>query len=536
LMVRLVIASLIFLTPLLLARIPAIGLDMAAQGETWQPCGLQGETVLALEVTGSGAERAVYAETRTGLWRYAATDSTSHALCGGQSWRHVDAGLPVTPLGGPALAAWRTVPGRAAGFYALTGAGTARQIFRSDDGGDTWQLIGPAPGQLERPPMVVLAGANGAPDSITLVGDSRVQRSTDGGQTWVPGGAWPAPGSKAEPDRPVGQPPAVRHTIHRLLGESNAPDRLYALADDGAFWLSESGGRAWRIISAPIAAPADSGIGGAAASRPVTALALVPYFGVRIWATTADAIGFSTDNGANWTVQPLPLIASPEKTGRSIGVGPGAGILLADPRVPETVYAALGQIVYRSDDAGATWTSLGHAGGGQITALALDPDTRSVLYAAGDDGVWMRRVVPISPAALAAMPTEAPTETAPVPTPTRFQSPTASFTATPTETALLPTETATPQPNQTHTPTVTASPSPTRPPTATRPPTPTPPPSPTAVPPTVGPPVATAPPPPTAEPRPTATPQPPTAEPPTAESRPTALPSPETPRPTPVPR
>ena len=49
--------------------------------------------------------------------------------------------------------------------------------------------------------------------------------------------------------------------------------------------------------------------------------------------------------------------------------------LRGDPRVPETLYAALqGGAVYRTDDSGATWAFYGVPGSRKVTGLALEPD------------------------------------------------------------------------------------------------------------------------------------------------------------------
>jgi photosystem II stability/assembly factor-like uncharacterized protein len=424
-------ASLVFLAPLLL-------LPYARAGRTddWQPLGLRGETVLALTVTSSEGERVIYAETHTGLWRYApgAAGRTGQDT----TWQRIDAALPRSNLGGPALAAWRNVPGRPLQIYALTGSGTARQLFRSDDGGETWSSIGPAPGQTARPAMAVLPGLNGAPDQIILATSNRVQRSADGGATWAPGGSWPTTGSQ----------PANESTepVRTLLADPSAPEHLYALAKDASFWLSESGGLSWRPVELD----------------HVSAIAITPYFGVRLWAATADTLAFSTDEGVTWAMSSLPGAPPVAPSGRR---GGHITALRGDPRVPETLYAVLESgAVHRSDDSGGTWTFLGVPGAAGIAALALDPDARSALYVATGDGVWVRSVIPLQPTVI---PT--PTPSLPPPTATPTHTPTASptFTATPRPTA---TATATSTPTETPTATATATPTrrPTRKPAPTR--------------------------------------------------------------------
>lgn len=55
--------------------------------------------------------------------------------------------------------------------------------------------------------------------------------------------------------------------------------------------------------------------------------------------------------------------------------------LSADPRNPNTVYAAAADGLLHSTDAGATWTALGHPDG-TLYGLAIDPSASNVLYAA----------------------------------------------------------------------------------------------------------------------------------------------------------
>ena len=481
LILRLAVASMLFLAPLGL-----LPYAVSARPGVWQPLGLRGETVRALSVNVSEGEPLIYAETPAGLWRYTSSSG----------WARVDGPLPRTPLGGPAIAAWCVVPGRPRQLYVVTGRGTARQLYRSEDAGDTWQIIGPAPGQSERPPLVVQPGLSGTPDTITLVTDTRAQRSTDGGATWSPGGPWPAnsPGQSALPIV--------------LLGDSRTPDRLYALSSYGALWISDSGGLAWRVAS-----PTEETAGQDKSSR-ITAIAIVPYFGIRIWAGTADSLAYSTDNGDSWARRDLP--PTPPWLGRT------PIFLLGDPRAPDTLYVALASgHVYRSDDAGQSWTDLGRPGAGHVFGLALDPDTRGRLYIATDDGIWMRAVLPPQPAEEPSLATSAPPEeptATPAPSATPTPSPQPTATPTPTLTwTPSPTATASATPLPTSTPTPAARPFP--PPTATPQPTEAPWPSPTALP------AAEAPVPRPASP--TLPPPPPPSPPPTAPPARTPLPTPE---------
>src|SRR5262249_48611985 len=78
----------------------------------------------------------------------------------------------------------------------------------------------------------------------------------------------------------------------------------------------------------------------------------------------------STDGGRSWT----PLR----------GFDVSFGVLVA-PRRPSTLYALSSTTVYKSLDAGATWTQAnGGLGGRFARALALDPTSPRTLYVAPD--------------------------------------------------------------------------------------------------------------------------------------------------------
>ena len=186
--------------------------------------------------------------------------------------------------------------------------------------------------------MLVLPGLNGAPDQIILTTNSRVQRSTDGGANVGAGRPLARQTDAAllgENDEPV------RSTS---WGDSSAPEHLYALTANASLWLSENGGLSWH----------------SAELDRVSTIAITPHFGMYAWAATADRLAQSTDDGASWAMRPLPRSSA---AGRSDNLSGRIVALRGDPRVPETLYAALqGGEVYRTDDAGATWVFLGHAG------------------------------------------------------------------------------------------------------------------------------------------------------------------------------
>ena len=413
-------ASALFLAPLLF--VPLVGASQrVANGDAWQPTGLRGQTVLQMEVTSSEGETILYAHTASGLWRRTGAS-------GAGAWQQIDAGLPRSSLGAPQVAAWRLVYGRPLQLYVLAGPNDERQLYRTDDGGASWMAVGPAPGQGRSPVMAIVPGVGGAHDTILIATQTRLQRSTDGGATWTPGGAWPDGDASGAVD---GEP------VQALFAEASAPDQLLALAHSGALWISDSGGLSWHA--------AETGF-------DVSAVALAPYFGLRVWAAGHDLLAYSGDSAATWMRYDGPSDAA-APWGE---LGGPAVALRVDPRVSGTVYAALaGGAVYRTDDGGVTWASLGVPGSTRVTGLHVEPDGRGLVYAATEDGVWVRRVVPLQPTpepTLAATATPALAATvAPAPTQTRTSTATATLTATP-----LPAATATVAPTATPSPTATA--------------------------------------------------------------------------------
>jgi len=416
--IGLFIASALFLSPLLIR--PLFG---AASTNAWRPIGLRGETVLRLDLASAQGVTILYAETPSGLWQSVAGRAGVDPENG--AWQRIDAGLPHSPLSAPDVAVWSTVPGQPLRLYALAGPQDARQLYRTDDGGASWRAVGPAPGQSQSPAMIVLPGLQGSADTILITTSTRIQRSTNGGETWAPGGEWPE--VVAESDNPV----------TALLARAAAPNRLVALARSGRIWVSGNGGLSWH----------ESGLQGDA-----RAVALEPRAGLRMWAAGDAGAAASADGGASWSELSLP-----GEPGGWLGTGSSQIVALqVDPRVSETLYVAVrGGGIYRSDRGGPDWQLLRAPGTIEITALVLEPEERSILYAATGDGVWAGRVVALEP-------TPTPTFTL---TPTPTHTPTATATARPTLTpTLTPTFTRTPTPTSTPTATMTstATPSPTR--------------------------------------------------------------------------
>ncbi|MGE0258843.1 MAG: hypothetical protein AB7H71_19565 [Alphaproteobacteria bacterium] len=163
------------------------------------------------------------------VWAGVEIDGVYRSRDGGDSWAHVETGLYDPDI--HAIAVAPTRPKRVI-------ASTAREMFVSDDLGDTWEAVGirekwPLPyarGIAVKPddPGVLYAGCG----ETTTGEKGHVLRTANFGETWE---TLPLPS----------QPNA---TIWGLATHSAAPDRIVAFTLFGEVYITETAGAAWRKI------------------------------------------------------------------------------------------------------------------------------------------------------------------------------------------------------------------------------------------------------------------------------------------------
>ena len=270
-----------------------------------------------------------------------------------------------------------------------------------------WTSIGPTANGSIRVHSVAF-GPNGA---IYVAGDLGIQRSTDGGATWIPVLRVPnaysfgtfaryAPGLFVwvDPDAPT--------TL--LAGLS--PGGIYRSTDAGLNWTqvlygstflsmaiapsssstiyaclsissevpglrvtfrSTDGGTTWRSLDSLGAAP-------------VLALAVDPHSSDVVYAAvgtsgpSAPGIYRSTDGGASWTALAGGL------------VGSSFNAVTVDPIDPTILYAGTTDTgIFRSADGGASWVPVNEGLTGlDVTSITIDAQTPSVVYAGTSGGVF----------------------------------------------------------------------------------------------------------------------------------------------------
>jgi photosystem II stability/assembly factor-like uncharacterized protein len=326
------------------------GVFKSANGaQTWRPLDLgPGVSRVDTLAIAPGDPKTLYAGTGHGVFK--TTD-------GGRSWQATSSDL----LGNETAERreHRSIEGY---VYTLTVdqsdadiayAGTWQNgVFKTEDGGRSWQSIGPkavAVSTLALNPQdtgTIYAGALG---SYTRGGPG-VIKSSDSGATW----------------HPVG----LRGTdVATLALDPKHPETVFAGTLRKGIFKSTNGGASWRSV----------GLEGEASS----ALVLDPNNSGIAYAGMWDRGVFKTeDGGRSW---------------RSLEAGASSSALALNPRDPGIIYAGrIGGLaeggVLKSLDAGQSWRPM-NAGliAARVSALALDPGSQGTAYAAVDGrGVFKR--------------------------------------------------------------------------------------------------------------------------------------------------
>ena len=305
----------------------------------------------------------------------------------GRTWTAIFDQEPTQSVGAIAVA-----PSDPRIVYVASGEGLLRPdlsigdgIYRSTDSGKTWTHLGLREGQ-QIPALVVdphdpdrlFAAVFGHPYGPSK--ERGIFRSTDGGATWqkVLSAGDATGGSDVELD------PANSDVVYASLWQARLgpgeDDNSYEGSGGGLF-KSTDGGTTWKKLTKGL--PQDL------VQINVTVAASQPS---RLYATlsttepssygSGEGLGFyrSDDAGESWsrvTTDPRPAM--------KIGGG-DLPIPRADPKNPETVYSA-SIVTVRSTDGGKTWTSIrGAPGGDDYQNLWINPQNPDINLLVSDQG------------------------------------------------------------------------------------------------------------------------------------------------------
>ena len=290
---------------------------------------------------------------------------------GGGVWKSTDAGASWAALGDdlPTLAVGAIAVSPRAPEMVIIGTGEPTiaydtmyglGILRSINGGRTWNRT-----SLVQPPYRELSGfhaiESNALNGVLLAASSEgLFRSEDDGATWqaiVPDGNWTdvkwRPGSE---------------------------DSAFAAREYGGLYVSTDGGRSFSHLSAGL--PADSSIGGLSKIAVSVADPDCIYAGFPA-AASFSLLGIyrSTDGGATWELRS----SEPDIYGQQ---GYYNNTLAVDPRDADRVYAG-GVHLFRSDNGGRDWASVGMDVHEDHHAIAFAPGSLGNLWVGTDGGVWV---------------------------------------------------------------------------------------------------------------------------------------------------
>lgn len=206
-------------------------------------------------------------------------------------------------------------------------------LYTSADGGRTWKLS-IASATISSNYIFTEAAGNDSPDEVyiylTSLGNLGLKRSLDDGQHFSSTGALPF------------------DLIFGILVVPGAPGHLFVYGSEGIA-SSEDGGIHWHVIT---------GINGGIEDM-VMAGANLP-----IYASGDQGIYASTDGG---------------KTFKLVYTQASYSALAVSAQQPLTIYGKTGSSIFRSTDGGKTWTALPHISG-NLAVLAIVPGHPSEVY------------------------------------------------------------------------------------------------------------------------------------------------------------
>ncbi|MFC1543737.1 WD40/YVTN/BNR-like repeat-containing protein [Gemmatimonadota bacterium] len=290
----------------------------------------------------------------------------------------------IGPFRGGRCKAIEGVPGRPHVFYMGVVNGG---VWKTDDAGRTWEpifddqptgSIGDIAVAPSAPDVVYVGSGEGLHRPDLSVGDG-IYKSTDGGETWTHLGLRDG------------------QQIPRIAVDPRDPDRLFVAVlghpygpnEERGVFLSTNGGRSFEKVLYIDENTGASDVDIDPANPNVVYACLWedregPWENAN-WSGKKGGIFKSTDGGAHWR-----KLAGGLPEGEN---GVEQADLVIAPSNPNRLYATVamgrGVGIFRSDDAGETWTRItqdsrpaGRIGGGDLPVPAVDPKNPDIVYSA----------------------------------------------------------------------------------------------------------------------------------------------------------
>ncbi|WP_458232347.1 dockerin [Roseateles sp. P5_E8] len=329
--------------------------------------GLEETAVLGLATPPAGATYTlINSSGDVGPWVHTNL-ATKPTLTPGTSWSN----------GFAADMAWSD-PQYIASIGVVLGTSTGFGVW-SGDGGKSWAKFAAYPtGVADNKGGEASIAVTARNKAVWAPGNSVPSYTTDNGVTWV-----------------ATNLPAINSVFpraYRLAADRKNPNKVYAYDSGGHWWgtpgkvyVSTDGGHTFTLSPGSVAAGLAPNYFGN------TSLAVNPNAEGELWLADGNAVYHSTDSGATWTK--LSNFAS-IFIGNAWADVQGASAVALGKAKPGAAYSAAVYVVgvvggvwgvYRSDDAGATWTRFNddaHQFGG-IGVMAADQNVDGRIYVSG---------------------------------------------------------------------------------------------------------------------------------------------------------
>ncbi len=307
-----------------------------------------------------------------GVWR---TDDA------GRTWQPIFDHEPTGSIGDVAVA-----PSDPNTIYVGSGEGLHRPdlsigdgIYKSTDGGRTWTHLGLRDGQQiprvvvdPRDPNRLLVAVLGHPYGPNE--ERGVYRSTDGGRTFQRV-LYKDPNTGASD---LELDPADPNTVYACLWQAQEGpwENAEWSGTNGGIFKSTDGGTTWRPLTAGFPTGDDA--------VQQADVAVAPSDPNRLYASVAvgrdTAIYRSDDAGESWT-----RITNDPRPAARIGGG-DLPVLTVNPKDADIVFSA-SVVMWKSTDGGRTWTGLrGAPGGDDYQRVWVSPDDPDIMASASDQG------------------------------------------------------------------------------------------------------------------------------------------------------
>ncbi len=333
-------------------------------GETWQFIGLEGSEHIARIRIHPKSPDLVYVAAIGNLWKPNETRGVFRSNDGGQSWEKIlyesdkaGAGDLILDPNNPRIMYAATWEMKRNG-YRMDSGGPDSKMYKSTDGGDNWTDISSYNGLPEGPWGIV--GITVSPvDSnrvwaIIEAEDGGVFRSDDAGKTW----------EKINENRALRQ---RAWYYSRIYADTQNKDKVYVM--NVSYGVSSDGGKTFELKDAPHGDHHD--------------LWIDPYNNNRMVIADDGGAQVSNDGGENWTTYHNQPTAQFYR-------------VTADNSFPYRIYGAQQdnstvRIYHRTSGSSITESDWEPSAGGESAHLAPDPKNNDIVYGGTFKGYMMRQ-------------------------------------------------------------------------------------------------------------------------------------------------